>query len=729
MPKPDNVSENVLAAVESVLAKAAAAQLEQPGLNLWVTEVLSRFSGVAARVAPGNTVNTLRTEAERALASGDYGEQLGADKALESAVALAAARGSEQAVARDLVAVILEEAGLDPSAQPAPTEAPAVSPDESRAPDSPAGATAAATAADAPDARPTPTLDRFGRDLTEEARTGKVHPAVGRDSETETLIEVLCRTQKRNPLLMGPAGCGKTAIVESFACRVAAGDVPALLRGVRVMAVQTSTLLGGTSMAGSFEERIQKIIAEASQPGVILFIDEAHSVAGAGGRGNGMADAFKPALARGSLALIAATTDDEYRQYIKPDRALERRFQPVPIAELGPAATLEIVRARRDRLLEERNVQVADEILEDLVAFAEENLRNRTFPDKALDLLEQCVAFAVANGLESIDTQDMTRVLTRMLGMTIAPAEATVRVADELAAAGVDDADAQRVLRRLTTTLNGLDLRASRPNLVLAMTGEAGVQSGALARAFARALYGADERVVNVDLSQIQDDAAISVLVGSMPGYVGYGRKLPIHELEVTPRTVVVVTGADVCHPLAAEIVAKGFADGFIADTTGTRYFLSDAIVLLPASRPSTGKKRSPLGFVPSGAEDENGSDVDRGSLEGAFGGSLTDQIDVHLSRVGEQQAHAHTAAISQRLLPEMAAQYSRRGISLTWDESVVAHLAAESATCSSSTEVERLAEEWVSNLVMPAIRASAAGGNRRVRLTVVDGEAQVAVE
>ncbi len=754
---PEIVSEKVTAAMQAVAALAEKTRLDGPTVNMWLCEVLGRFPSIAARLAPDADVEGLRAKAQGALDAKDFGAPLDDETVLESAQRSADQRSSDEVQVRDLVQAVLEQAGADiPSvgaAEPAVDLPPAdggetdepvadvLRVDELLAATSEAAETeaaaaaamksAAAEAAKPPRTKPTPTLDKFGRDLTAEARAGRLRPALGRDGETRTLVEVLCRTQKRNPLLIGPAGSGKTAIVESFACRVASGDVPAMLRDARIVALETTMLISGTSMAGSFEERLQKVVDEASQPGLILFIDEAHTVASAGNRGSQMADALKPALARGELALIAATTDDEYREYFKPDRALERRFHPVPVTELGPAATLKIMHARRDWLAEQRKVRVPDDILEDLVSFAEANMRNRTFPDKALDLLEQCVAFAMADRLESVDAQAEQQVLARVLGDDLSTEQALEQADSELTAAGFTVEDEERIMKRLATTLNGLDLRVQRPNLVLALSGGATREADAVARTLARALYGADERVIHVDLSPIQEDEAISILIGSIPGTVGYGRRLPIHELEVAPRTVVVLTGADVCHPIAADIVAKGLADGYITDTTGGRYYMSDAVVLLPTSREGgAAAVKVPFGFKPAGCDaDESSVTVEPEDLCEAFGRALAEQVDVCVSELGMRSGAGHGDARVARLLPDIAAQYARRGITLTWDDAVAAHLGVAGSACATRTELERLVEEWVSGLVLGVTGDRDAGESCAAHLSMVDGAGQAVLD
>ena len=196
---------------------------------------------------------------------------------------------------------------------------------------------------------PTPTLDRLGRDLTSQASEGRLGTIVGRDAEVELVIETLCRSQKRNPALVGPAGTGKTAIVEGLAQRIVAGSVPQVIVGARVVQLSVSTLVAGAGIVGELENRMKAILSEAAQDGILLFMDEVHSIVGAGGaRGTtDIASLLKPALARGEIACIAATTDDEYRVFIEADKALERRFSRVRVNELDAAKTLIVVRAHR----------------------------------------------------------------------------------------------------------------------------------------------------------------------------------------------------------------------------------------------------------------------------------------------------------------------------------------------------------------------------------------------
>lgn len=243
----------------------------------------------------------------------------------------------------------------------------------------------------------TPTLDEYGRDLTEEARAGRLDPVIGRGEEIEQTVEVLSRRTKNNPVLIGDPGVGKTAIVEGLAQRVVAGEVPRTLRDRRVVGLDLAGLVAGSKYRGEFEERLKKVIDEvtAAKSSVILFIDELHTVVGAGAGGEGAMDAgniLKPALARGDLSVVGATTIDEYRRYIEKDAALERRFQPVMVPEPSVDETVEILRGLRDSYEAHHQVRYTDEALDAAAALSDRYVSDRFLPDKAIDLMDQAGA-------------------------------------------------------------------------------------------------------------------------------------------------------------------------------------------------------------------------------------------------------------------------------------------------------------------------------------------------
>src|SRR5262245_35792968 len=266
----------------------------------------------------------------------------------------------------------------------------------------PAPAPLAATAS------PTPLLDKIGRDLTRLAAEGSLRPVIGREDETAWMIEVLVRSSKRNPVLLGPAGVGKTAIVEGLAQRIVARKVPEPLLGARIIEVPLALLTAGTQYRGQLEERVEQLVAEASQPGVILFFDEIHLLAGAGRTegGPGADEILKPALARGEVAVIGATTPEEYRTTIALDAALARRFTTVTVAELDKTAARPILRSVRDALARSRGVTVSDDAIDVLLDFADRSIANARFPDKAIDLLEQSIAHAIVAGKATVSRED-----------------------------------------------------------------------------------------------------------------------------------------------------------------------------------------------------------------------------------------------------------------------------------------------------------------------------------
>ena len=631
---------------------------------------------------------------------------------LERADNRAGARRRTLAAERDLATVVLRAAGLE-VAEPArvsqtPSPRPLVA-------DSPTGTTSRAASGTA--------LDRFGTDLTAAAREGLLIPVVGRENEITVAVETLLRHTKPNPLLVGPAGSGKTAIVEGIACRIAAGDVPEQLKGRRLVAVSPSSLVAGSGVVGELEKRMKAILEEASAGDVLLFIDEFHSMIGAGGM-QGTSDAasiLKPALARGDFACIAATTDDEYRRYVERDGALARRFQPIRVQELTQEETLDVLRVHRDRLSAERGVAVADDVLSWIVSFAADTMPNRTFPDKAIDLLENCVANAVVRGEDTVSREASEAVAKRMVGVVTEPAAALGDLEDALARQGCAPEDARAVLDRLKVTLRGLDLRRERPNCVIVLAGAAAPAARPLATTIARVLFGAGNRVTEIDFGGFAGTHDLSGLLGSPAGYVGYEDRTPLQDLAQSPRSVLVCDNLDLAHPVVREVVAQALDTGHFTDAAGRRVHLGDCVVILTCAGEDDGPRESrPAGFLADTTTDTPGSGA-RDTAEALLGPALAAEADIVLDRLESGESSA-ADWLQREALPALVGRYGSFGARLEFDTSVVGHLAAELARDPSRESWEKTVDEQLTVVLVDALDGAGHAGGASAVVAEKDG-------
>lgn len=713
MPENEGASLPLNAGAQRIAELAAQKQQQgkhaQSGTHHWLLALLERHWAMAEAMAQGQVTPALLGELRGRLQQGDLGQPLDQATVVRQASERAQARGRTQVSERDLTAIVLTAAGYAVAEEPAATAA------TGRAEAPLPGAPAAGGSA-----RPTPTLEQFGRDLTREAQAGKLPPLVGRTEEIDLVIETLCRRTKRNPVLVGPAGVGKTAIAEGLAQRIARGEVPEPLRGVRLIAVQPSALVAGASMFGEIEKRARALLAEASQPGILLFIDEVHSIIGAGGReGTGdFASLLKPALARGDMACIGATTDDEYRRFIEPDAALERRFQPIRVQELTPEQTLDVLASLRDVLSKLRGVQVPDDVLRWLVEFAGEALRNRYFPDKAVDLLEQCVAYAVTQRKEALALADAQVVAQRMIGMPWGVGDRLNALREALSRSALLPQQASDLLlNRLEVTMRGLDLRPARPNVVVLLLGDASANSGPLAASIAGTMFGGEERVVEIDLSRFVENEDVTMLIGSARGYVGYGEALPLHRVVQMPWCVLRLDNLHACHPAVLEVVTQALAAGFFTDSTGKRIYLSDAVVLLTA--PFAIDAERGIGFRQ--ADSTTTADA-RQAAEKTLGEGLLAQCDLVCAEVATSDA-ARRQWLENHLLLDLAERYRKKGVHLHWDESVINWMLDHREGHANQRDWERLVDDWLSPPLVRYLSVTQNEAARSVRVRF-DGDA-----
>ncbi|MGK5440869.1 ATP-dependent Clp protease ATP-binding subunit [Micromonospora sp. URMC 105] len=502
--------------------------------------------------------------------------------------------------------------------------------------------------------RGTPTLDQYGQDLTELARMDQIDPVIGRADEIEQAVEILSRRTKNNPVLIGEAGVGKTAIVEGLAERICDGDVPQTLLGKRVVQLDLSGLVAGTRYRGDFEERLKKVIEEirAHRDELIIFMDEIHTLVGAGGAGSeGGMDAsnmLKPALARGELRVIGATTLDEYRKSIEKDAALARRFQPVLVPEPSVEDTVTILRGLRDRYEAHHQVRFTDEALVAAAELSDRYVTDRFLPDKAIDLIDQAGArvrlrtrtpdadvreleqqldevrrdkeqavadeqYEKASALRdrlaeveeqirraqgdegatrvpSVGPQEIAEVVSRATGIPVSQLteeerDRLLRLEGHLHERVVGQEDAvTAVAEAVRRSRTGL-ADPNRPMGSFLFLGPTGVGKTELARALAEALFGEADRMVRVDMSEFQERHTVARLVGAPPGYVGYEEAGQLTEaVRRRPYAVVLLDEIEKAHPDVFNILLQVLDDGRLTDSQGRTVNFKNTVLIMTSN-------------------------------------------------------------------------------------------------------------------------------------------------
>lgn len=449
---------------------------------------------------------------------------------------------------------------------------------------------------------PTPLLDKYGRDLTAQAGDGKIGPAIARDREIRALARTLARSKKNNPLLLGDAGVGKTAVVEGLAFAIHAGTAAKSLLNRRIIQIEIGTLVAGTSLRGQFEERLIGIVDEARAAGnVILFIDEIHTIVGAGDTIDSNLDAaniLKPALARGDIMVIGATTHAEYRKAIAQDPALDRRFRTIDIEEPGEAATLEIIKGQRKRLEDHHGVTLPDAALEAAIALSVRYMPDRRLPDKALDLLDEACTRVIIqtsspdefSGVPAVAVENIAAVLSDWTGIPVHD----LSTDEKKRLAGLEKALQQRVAGQdhairlvaesVRTARAGLG-DPGRPVGVFMFLGPSGVGKTELARALAEFLFGSEDAMLRLDMSEFHDSHTVARLIGAPPGYKDADRGGQLTDgLRRRPYTVVLLDEVEKAAAEVFDIFLQVFDEGRITDSQGRTVDARNAVFILTSN-------------------------------------------------------------------------------------------------------------------------------------------------
>ena len=585
-------------------------------------------------------------------------------------------------------------------------------------------------------------LEQFGEDLILKAAT--MEPVIGRDREIDMVIGILSRKNKNNPALVGEPGVGKTAIAEGLAQRMATGNVPPQLKSKRLISLNMANLVAGTKYRGEFEERLRDVLSEIRRNGdVILFVDEMHTIVGAGAAEGAIdaANIFKPALGRGELQMLGATTQTEYRKYIEKDSALERRFRPVVVEEPDHQATLAILQGLRPGLERHHHLHISDEALQAAIRLSKRYLPDLYLPDKAIDLLDEGASHVRMEELSNSKTgarleleqelneavkecrfekaaelrDKMQKLSTRRAEgrksktvtamdvawavsartqipvgrLTVGEREKLINLEATLNREVIGQEPAvSQVAQALRRGLSGIRDHC-RPAASMLFCGPTGVGKTELCRVLAQELYGSRDAMIRLDMSEYMEKQSVARMIGAPPGYVGYeeGGKLT-EAVRRRPYCLVLLDEIEKAHPDVTGILLQIMEEGVLTDSTGKRVSFKNTVIVM-TSNIGGEIKGDGLGFCPADREDQT-KKLLRQHFTPEFLGRL--DVIVHFSPLG----HASITGIIQKYLFQLKKRMEDNGIQLAWSDDLLQHLANIAGKDGGARQLRRLVQNKV---------------------------------
>ena len=529
-------------------------------------------------------------------------------------------------------------------------------------------------------------LDQYSRDLTMLAASGSFDPVIGRDEEIRRSVQILSRRSKNNPVLIGEPGVGKTAVAEGIAAYIAGSDAPDSMAGKRLVALDLPALLAGTKYRGDFEERVKAVLKDVKKAGdVILFIDEMHTMIGAGSAEGAIdaANILKPALGRGEVQIIGATTPEEYRRHIEKDAALERRFQPVKIAEPSRGDSLKMLGAVRQGLEKHHGVKISDAALTAAVDLSARYINDRFLPDKAIDLADEAAAHIRVSGGGLVTAEDIAGIVSMWTGIPVAnlSADETKRLCNmesilHRRVIGQNEAvtAVSRAIRRGRVGLSD----PNRPIGSFLFLGPTGVGKTELCRALAEAVFGESDAMIRLDMSEYMEKHAVSKLIGSPPGYVGYedGGQLT-ERVRRKPWSVVLFDEIEKAHEDVWSILLQIMDDGRLTDSAGRVVSFRNTIIVMTSNvgAKSISEGRPRMGFTPDGGDEAQlmRARINE-ELRRTFKPEFLNRIDETI--VFRRLSRAEIRSIAERMLLTVAERFKALGMTLSVPDQVVDFLA-----------------------------------------------------